>query len=85
MNSLQKQLAQLSPEELAQIYKNVFDTAAGKLVIEDLRQRCFFYTPSFALDSHQTAFNEGSRAALQRIEALVDSNPEDYATPQNED
>jgi hypothetical protein len=49
----------------------VFNTDDGKLVLQDLRQRCFSYLPSFNPNAHIMAFNEGMRAVVLNIESRL--------------
>ena len=69
------------PEDLAQAYKEVFETDLGKKVLEDLAQFTKFQTPSFdeAEDTSlgQMAFREGQRSVVARICSLLEvSRPE---------
>ena len=63
-----KKLVTLTDEELSQIYMRVFNSADGQLVLEDLRQRCFYYIPT--LGPQQEA-NEGARNVVMNIESRL--------------
>jgi hypothetical protein len=67
LNALSKRIAEFDEEQLAQIYKNCFNTEAGGMVLEDLKMRMFFYTTSFDRDPYQSAFQSGQLAALKYI------------------
>lgn len=62
---IQKKLSQLEPEQVKNLYKQVFNSDTGKLVLEDLRNRCFAYVSTYGNDIE---FNEGHRSMLLHIE-----------------
>lgn len=63
----QSRIAEFNPEQVSQIYKNCFETEAGRMVIEDMKMRMFFHTTSFDKDPYQSAFQAGQLAALKYI------------------
>lgn len=69
MNALVDKLMELSEEKLAQIYKNVFSTPEGQLLLEDLKQRSFFYSPIPLGEPGQRA--EGARSVVLHIETQI--------------
>lgn len=71
MNPLLKKLMTLDEERIAALYKRVFNTDDGQLVLEDLKQRGFEYVPSFAGDPYHSAFNEGKRAVVIHIQTQL--------------
>lgn len=71
MNPVAGKLSSLSAKQISQVYRNVFGTIDGQLVLEDLKFRCHVYVPSFEPDSHQTAFNEGQRSVVLTIESQM--------------
>lgn len=79
MRRLMDRLEGLSPDELARVYKEVFSTDAGQLVLEDLRNRCFVKLPTAAqnkaVDSHQLALREGMRSVYLHIETQMTGPP----------
>ena len=84
---LQKKLTTLSVEELESIYRQVFTTDAGKLVLEDLRNRANYFVPSFSDRGKQSdpfvcIFNEGSRAIVLTIESRINSEPKEIKQPE---
>ncbi len=55
-------------------YKNLFEMPSAKIVLEDLRKRCFIDTPSFVpglTSKEDTFFNEGKRAVLLHILDMI--------------
>lgn len=39
-------LVEMDQDEIAQLYKTVFSTPEGKLVLQDLENRCYFRAPT---------------------------------------
>lgn len=74
---LQEKLKEMTPDELARLYKTVFESDVGQLVLEDLRNRCFVYMTSFRDSSQFTAFNEGMRAVVLHLETQLRIKPEE--------
>ena len=59
-------------------YKIVFNSDAGKKVIEDLEKRCHeFVTTHDKTNSHETAFLEGQRSVLIFIKSMINKNLEE--------
>jgi len=48
-------------------YKEVFESEAGKIVLEDLMKSCHFTMSTFDKDPYETHFNEGARSVVLRI------------------
>lgn len=74
-NPLLDKLFTLDAEELSKLYKNIFDSEAGRLVLEDLRQRCFIYTTTAADTANKTYYNEGMRSVVLHIETEINYEP----------
>ena len=73
-NNNKKQIRELekSIAENQQLYRRVFDTVDGKMVLEDLAKRCFEnYTSFDANNPYQTSFNEGRRSVYKHIINLL--------------
>lgn len=51
-------------------YGNTFATPSGQMVLDDIR-KTYGARSSFALDPYKTAFNEGQRDVLLRLDALL--------------
>ena len=82
MNAPQKRIAELNEEQLSNIYKNCFNTEAGRMVLEDMKMRMFFYTTSFDVDPNQHSFNAGQLAALKYILTQLTEVEDDSAVPE---
>ncbi len=76
MNPLQEKLAQIttggiSEEPLIRLYNNVFGSEEGKLVLEDLKMRAFYYTspddPNFCKNDRDVFINVGTQKLLMEI------------------
>ena len=68
---LLRKLSELTPEQTNELYMRVFNSDDGQLVLEDLRQRCFYYVPTIDQSQLKTGFNEGSRSVVLNIEARL--------------
>ncbi len=64
---------ELSPEaQIAQAYRDTFTTAAGQVVLDDLR-KSYGQRRSFVRgETDTTAFHEGQRDVFRRIEMYLD-------------
>jgi hypothetical protein len=66
-----KRLEDLDEDQLARIYMEVFNTEPGKLIIEDLKNRCFFDISTIVenqmVDPLTMARNEGRRSVLLHL------------------
>lgn len=73
----EKQKSEKQKKELLKLYgayKNLFEMPSAKIVLEDLRKRCYVDTPSFipgTTDKNETFFNEGKRAAYLHIMDMI--------------
>lgn len=57
-------------------YKKVFNSKAGKLILDDLIKSChFFGTSAIEKDSHMTYFYEGERNIVVRILNMLNKDP----------
>jgi len=79
-NPLKPSKEKIDPEIEKQIsenqarYQRVFDTIEGKLVLEDLRKRCFVDRTTYN-DSHgQMSFAEGRRSIYIHITNTLNKN-----------
>ena len=63
-------------KQLELAYKQVFNSEEGKIVLEDLKKRCNFYTTSHIKgDSHESAFLEGTRSVILFINNMLNRKP----------
>lgn len=76
MSNLTDKLIKLDEEQLANLYKRVFDSADAQLVLEDLKNRCFYKTSTAHDNSHQTYLHEGMRLAILHIETQINYKPQ---------
>lgn len=70
-----KKLMGLSEEELATLYKQLFNNDTGKLVLEDLRNRCFVKTSTANESAYKTFLCEGMRSVCLYIETNISYEP----------
>jgi len=62
----------ITEEQLQKAYQNVFGSETGELVLNDLRYRCFKYTTTVGLISHdEILVNEGRRQVLLHLESQL--------------
>lgn len=80
-NPLIEQLKKTTPEQLEQVFHNVFDSDNGKLVLEYLKCNCFFYGTTKSNNPEDTAYNEGQRAAILVIERILNPVDSDSSNP----
>ena len=76
MPRLTEILESLNEYELANMYKSVFGTQEGELVLEDLKNRCFVKTSTAHELPHVTYQNEGMRIVVLHIETQINTKPE---------
>jgi len=79
MSELTNKLMTFDDESVAMLYKRVFDSVDAKLVLEDLRNRCFVKISSCNINmnntSERTIFNEGMRSVVLHIESQLNYEP----------
>ena len=76
MSKLTEILETLNEYEVAGLYKTVFGTTEGGLVLEDLKNRCFVKTSTAHELPHVTYQNEGMRIVVLHIETQMSIQPE---------
>lgn len=55
------------------VYREVFNTPSGKMVLKDLAKFCGQNSPTYVSgDSHASAYREGMRRVFLRIQSLID-------------
>lgn len=89
MDDIRKKVAAMTPEALAQSYKNCFLTDSGKIVLENLRQKFFMRTSTAYVEDEVGRLvhvpdnvinrNEGMRLAVIHIEDMIDYQPKNEA------
>jgi hypothetical protein len=85
MKEIEKKVSGMTDQEISQVYKNVFDSDGGKIVMEDLK-RTFFVRTSTAyilneikqlvhVSSDILQRNEGMRIPVLYIEQKINYDP----------
>tara|TARA_R100000734_G_C3318152_1_gene112015 strand:+ start:2300 stop:2530 length:231 start_codon:yes stop_codon:yes gene_type:complete len=69
-----------SPEQLRVIFKELFSSAEGKKVLEDLETRFSYKSSTFVPNSDETIYREGQRSVVVFINNMI----EDKKTIQQE-
>ena len=75
MSELTEKLETMTEEQIIQLYKTTFDTEGARLVLEDLRNRCFIKTSLPLGQDGDRA--EGMRQVVLHIETQLNHKPED--------
>ena len=71
-------------KKLKEIYKIVFESDQGKLVMSDLEKRCHFMsTTNVKGDSHESAYMEGQRSVLLFIKSMLQKENENVKRADN--
>ena len=72
---------QANPKELQDLYKRVFNSDDGKLVIGDLQKRFWMMQPTYCVgDTHETAYREGQRSIVLALMGLLREDNREYPT-----
>jgi len=71
-------------KKLKEVYKIVFGSDQGKVVMEDLEKRCHFMsTTNVKGDSHESAYMEGQRSVLLFIKSMLQKENENVKRADN--
>jgi len=62
-------------------YRNVFESPAGRRVLEDLKIMCFGYNTPFHSDPYVHACNAGMNEVFRHIEAMSRPQPKQETKP----
>ena len=65
----------MTPEELKTAYQQTFSNKQGDIVLNDLAQRCHFFTTTWSEKTHELAYKEGQRSVLLFINNMVKDVP----------
>ncbi len=68
-NPLNDKLLTLDEKQVAKLYQNLFDSEEGQLVLEDLKNRCWFKKPLPYGEEGQRA--EGARSTVLHIQTQI--------------
>lgn len=74
-NELFKKLNEMSDDDLSHAYMAVFNTPNGELILEDLKNRCFWYQSTYDGDVEEMKVNEGMRRVLLTIVTRLSATP----------
>ena len=84
MNEIERKASQMSYDEMAQVYQNVFSTPGGKLVLADLKLRCYVdvstVTSPDSVYTNEVIFKEGMRTVFLHINSAIEHMPGGEAT-----
>ena len=69
MNRQVEELLKMEPEKIQRLFHQVFNSEAGKVVLEAIRVKCYSYESTFSADPYEHARNAGRREVLLQIEA----------------
>ena len=61
----------MTPEEVMDLYKEVFTTVQGEQVLEDMGVRFCEHSSTFSSDPCETAYREGQRTVLLFIRSMI--------------
>ena len=68
------------PEDTIDLYKLVFDTEDGDMVLEDLGLRFCEQSSTFSSDPCETAYREGQRTVVLFIRSMLRDKPNEEET-----
>ena len=68
-NLLNDKLSTLDEEQVAKLYQNLFDSEEGKLVLQDLKNRCFIDISTY--DGGNMEIHEGMRCVVLHIQTQL--------------
>jgi len=67
-------------DELKLNYRRTFESDDGKVVLEDLKKRCYFMqTTHQPADPNESAFLEGQRFVILNILHFIETNKKDIS------
>ena len=61
----------MTPDDLRNAYKLLFDTDDGKVVLEDLQRRFHIHGSTFSSEPTDTAYREGQRTVVLFIQQML--------------
>jgi hypothetical protein len=61
----------MKPEDTIELYKEVFTSAQGEQVLEDLGLRFCEHSSTFSPDPNETAYREGQRTVVLFIKSML--------------
>jgi|TARA_Y100000310_G_scaffold48435_2_gene44905 hypothetical protein len=71
----------MTPDELRQLYRGVFNSEDGQRVIDHLKTRFWFHAPVHAPgDTHETAYRDGQRSIVLSLIAMLQEDHRELPT-----
>ena len=61
----------LALDKMRKSYLQVFNTDTGRVVLEDLKKKCFVYDTTYTGDASTSLVNEGMRRVLLHVENIM--------------
>lgn len=61
----------MTPEDIRELYKEIFTSVQGERILEDLGVRFCEHSTTFSVDPNETAYREGQRTVVLFIEAML--------------
>lgn len=74
----------MTPEETRQLYKEVFTTVQGQMVLEDMGLRFCEHSSTFSVEPNETAYREGQRTVVLFIKSMLRDQKQLEEMAQNE-
>ena len=74
--ALNDKIATMTIEEMSASYKDVFSSPSGKLVLQDLKNRCYVKAPTYtapnSVNPDEVLVREGMRSVYLHIQTLIE-------------
>ena len=74
----------MTPEDTRELYKEVFTSIQGELILEDLGVRFCEHSSTFSVDPNETAYREGQRTVVLFIKSMLRDHKQLEEMAQNE-
>lgn len=74
----------MTPEDTRELYKEVFTSAQGERILEDLGVRFCEHSSTFSVDPNETAYREGQRTVVLFIKSMLRDHKQLEEMAQNE-
>lgn len=63
------------PDQVVRAYREVFNSEAGKIVLEDMMKSFYTLSSTFDPNPHEMAYREGERSVVIRILKTINTDP----------
>ena len=74
----------MTPEDIRELYKEVFTSVQGERILEDLGVRFCEHSSTFSVDPNETAYREGQRTVVLFIKSMLRDQKQLEEMAQNE-